>query len=283
MNRQSVVIVALVFALGAAVGYGWFAATNAPGAMSEADVRAIVNDELDQRDTTVANATPIDPDAIHPIIENYLLANPRILQQMSIALDAELRAEQRAQTKVALASMNDAIYADPANIVIGNPDGDVTLVEMFDYNCTYCRQSVPDVMQLLDEDPDLRVILKEFPILSDGSVDAARVGVLVAQADVDYLNFYTSLFSTRGAVDREAALSAASGLGLSRVNLELKLGEPDVTDVIQRNYALAQGLNITGTPTFILGDEIIRGAVGLEVLRQKIANVRDCGSTDCEG
>lgn len=283
MNRQSVLIVALVFALGAAIGYGWFATTTTPSSISEADVRAIVNDVLDERDTQVANATPVDPDAIHPIIENYLLANPRILQQMSVALDAELRAEQRQQTKVALASLNDDIYSDPANIVIGNPDGDVTLVEMFDYNCTYCRQSVPDVMQLLDEDPGLRVILKEFPILSEGSVEAARVGVLVAEKDVDYLEFHTTLFASRGAVDREAALTAAADLGLSRVSLELALGEPRVTDVIQRNYTLAQGLNITGTPTFILGDEIIRGAVGLEVLRQKIANVRACGSTDCAG
>ncbi len=283
MNRQSLIIIALVFALGAAIGYGWFVTTGEQAAISEADVRAIVNDVLDERDTPLANATPIDPDAIHPIIENYLLANPRILQQMSIALDAELRAEQRVQTKVALASLNDDIYSDPANIVIGNPDGDVTLVEMFDYNCTYCRQSVPDVMQLLAEDPELRVILKEFPILSEGSVDAARVGVLVAEAPVDYLQFHTSLFATRGTVDREAALTAASDVGLSRVNLELELGEPRITDVIQRNYALAQGLNITGTPTFILGDEIIRGAVGLDVLRAKIANVRACGSTDCEG
>lgn len=283
MHRVSVLIVALVFALGIAVGYGWYTTTQRSAALSEQDVRAIVEDALAQRDTEVATATEVDPTAIHPIIENYLLANPRILQQMSIALDAELRTEQREQTRIALASLADDIYADPANVVLGNPDGDVTLVEMFDYNCTYCRQSVPDLMQLLDEDPDLRVILKEFPILSEDSVEAARVGVLVAERQADYLEFHTSLFAARGAVDREAALTAATELGLSRVEIELAMSEPRVAEVIQRNYSLAQGLNITGTPTFILGDEIVRGAVGIEALRQKISNLRACGSTDCEG
>ena len=285
MNRTNTIIAALLVALGAAFGYGWFATTSAtaPAGLSSADVRAIVETALDERGAPDVQSGNVDPGAIQPIIENYLLANPRILEQMSIALDAELRIEQREQSRVALASVDDGLYSDPDHVVVGNPDGDVTLVEFFDYNCAYCRQSVPDVMQLLAEDPGLRVILKEFPILSEGSVDAARIGVLVARNEVDYLDFHTALFAARGTVDRQAALDAARELGLNPIDLELQMNDATVVDVVQRSYTLAQTLGITGTPAFILGDEVVRGAVGIDVLRTKIANLRQCGSTVCDG
>lgn len=291
MNRNSLIIAALVFALGIAVGYGWLATTRAPESVSTADIRGIVEQVLDERTSEAqmasegpmqtADASAIDPELLHPIIENYLLANPRILEKMSIALDAELRAEDRVRVQNAIAAMQDEIYDDPDHTVVGNPNGDVTLIELFDYNCTYCRTSVADLLTLLDEDPNLRIILKEFPILSEGSVAAAHVGVVVGKNDVDYLDFYTKLFAARGAVDGVTALAAAQELGLDPLTVETQMNEPQVGAAIQRSYALAQALGISGTPTFILGDEIIRGAVGVDVLREKIANMRECGSATC--
>lgn len=291
MNRTSLIIAALVFALGFAVGYGWFATTGGPAPVSTADIRGIVEEVLDERAADapmaamqpmqMADAGAIDPAALHPIIENYLLANPRILEKMSIALDAELRAEDRVRVRNAIAAMQDEIYADPDHVVAGNPNGDVTLIELFDYNCTYCRSSVADILALLDEDPNLRLILKEFPILSEGSIAAAHVGVVVGKNDVDYLEFYTKLFASRGAVDGVTALAAAQELGLDPLDVETQMNEPQIGAAIQRSYALAQALGISGTPTFILGDEIIRGAVGLDVLREKIENMRECGSATC--
>src|SRR5690554_4111428 len=220
-----------------AVGFIAAIATRPAPGPSESDIRAMIAETVEARlsenlaapnaDTDVAQ---LDTENLGPLIEMYLMDNPRLLERMSVALEEEVRAAESERARTALASLQDELYDDPDNIVLGNPDGDVTLVEMFDYNCGYCRQVVADVMSLVEEDPNLRVILKEFPILSQGSVDAARVGVLVNKADVDYQAFHTALYSARGAIDTQAALSAAEQLGLSRVALELEMNATDVSD-----------------------------------------------------
>jgi protein-disulfide isomerase len=225
----------------------------------------------------------IDPETLNPLIESYLLSDPKILQRMSVALDTTLQAEERAQATGAIASMKEAIFNDPGQVVLGNPDGDVTLVEFFDYNCGYCRAALPDMAALLAEDPNLRVVLKEFPILSNESIDAARVAVLVGDADVDYWTFHEALFTSRGQVDKQVALAAAADLGLSPVSLELDMGTEAVSQKIQTSYEIARALNITGTPTYIIGNEIIPGAIGIDELRERIANMRKCGESQCEG
>jgi protein-disulfide isomerase len=256
----------------------------APGP-SEDQIQAMVETaiaaQLAGQVTTSAAPLPLDTADLNSAIETYLLDNPRVLERMSMALETEVRAEEQARAQIALSTFADDIYDDPSNIVLGNPDGDVTLVEMFDYNCGYCRQVLPDVLALIEEDPNLRIILKEFPILSQGSVDAARVGILVNRQDVDYTDFHTALFSARGAVTGETALAAAESLGLSRVMLELDMNTDDVTSVIQRSYEIAQGLGISGTPTFIIGNEVIPGAVNKAELTRRIANMRECGETQC--
>ncbi|WMT90466.1 DsbA family protein [Pelagibacterium sp. H642] len=257
-------------------------ATRPEPGLSSTEVERLIAEALPaQAPANTDGAADIDTAALGPIIEDYLMANPRLLERMSVALETEMRAEESERARIALDAMHDDIYNDPANIVLGNPEGDVTLVEMFDYNCGYCRQVVADVMSLVEEDPNLRVILKEFPILSQGSVDAARVGVLVNDADVDYQAFHTALYSSRGAVDGESALSAAEQLGLSRVSLQLDMNTQEVSDALQRTYSIAQALGITGTPTFIIGDEVIPGAVPKEQLVQRIENMRACGATTC--
>lgn len=254
----------------------------APGP-TEAEIAAMVDAAVAERlaATTPAPAGPMDIADLNTAIETFLLDNPRLLERMSVALETEMRTEEQERARIALSALGDDIYNDPANIVLGNPEGDVTLVEMFDYNCGYCRQVLPDVMALIEEDPGLRVILKEFPILSQGSVDAARVGFLVNRQDVDYAQFHTALFSARGAVTGETALAAAESLGLSRVMIELDMNTDEVTAAIQRNYTLAQGLGISGTPTFIIGNAVIPGAVGKDELTRLIANMRECGETQC--
>ena len=223
----------------------------------------------------------LDQSTLNPMIEDYLLTNPRILQKVSAALDAELTAERTAATKTALAELKPAIYEGDGHIVLGNPNGDVTLVEMFDYNCGYCRQALPDLATLLDTDTNLKVILTEFPILSQGSVDAARIAVQVADSDVDYWAFHQALFTSRGQVDKAAALKAASDLGLNPITLEMGMNSPKVVAVVEQSYRIADKLKITGTPTFIIGEEVIPGAIGLEALKSRIANMRACGATVC--
>jgi protein-disulfide isomerase len=225
----------------------------------------------------------LDATQLNAMVEDYLMSDPAILERMSAKLNAAKKVAQRQAQAELIAANYAAIYDDAGNVVLGNPDGDVTLVEMFDYNCTYCRSALPDLAALMDEDPNLKVILKEFPILSDGSVEAAKVAVLVNEdRKLDYWAFHQKLFATRGQVDAGAALAAAEAIGGNRVAMMIDMNSPRISDTLQKSYALADALDVSGTPTYIIGDELIPGAVGLDSLRQKIANMRACGSTQCD-
>jgi len=287
MSRVTFVLVALVGILAGALGYS---ALNKPTPQTDtAAVQALIEGAISAYDAKRLAEQPaaspdvaaIDPAVLNPMIESYLLSDPKILQRMSVALDTTLQAEQVEQSTTAIASMQQAIFNDPGQVVLGNPEGDVTLVEFFDYNCGYCRAAVPDMATLLAEDPNLRIVLKEFPILSNESIDAARVAVLVGKAGVDYWSFHEALFTSRSQVDKQVALSAAADLGLAPVALELDMGSEAVSQTIQTSYEIARALNITGTPTYIIGNEIIPGAIGLDELRSRIANMRECGKTQC--
>tara|TARA_R110002124_G_scaffold63350_40_gene173440 strand:+ start:238 stop:1098 length:861 start_codon:yes stop_codon:yes gene_type:complete len=285
MSRVTLALVALAGILAGALGYATLVHP-APQTDSVA-VQAMIDDAISAYDSQRSAPAPqavaaIAPETINPLIESYLMSDPKILQRMSVALDSTLRAEEREQSTAAIASMQESIFNDPGQVVVGNPDGDVTLVEFFDYNCGYCRAALPDMAKLLAEDPNLRVILKEFPILSNESIDAARVAVLVGEADVDYWTFHEALFTSRGKVDKQVALAAAADLGLSPVTLELDMGTPAVSGTIQTSYEIAKALNITGTPTYIIGNEVIPGAIGIDELRSRISNMRACGQSQCD-
>ena len=289
MNRLSIVLVAVAGLLAGALGY---AVLNRPQPQTDAAaVRAIVEEVLSEQ-AALAAAAPtqqpepqataaIDPAVLNPMIEHYLLGDPKLLQRMSTALEETLRGEEAERTAAAMSQFQDAIFNAPDQIVLGNPEGDVTLVEFFDYNCGYCRAALPDMAALLAEDPNLKVILKEFPILSNESIDAARIAVLVGQSDASYWDFHQSLFTSRGKVDKTVALEAAQSLGLSPVELELQMGSDSVAQTIQSSYEIAQALGITGTPTYIIGNEIIPGAIGADELRARIADMRACGKSQC--
>lgn len=285
MNRLAIVLAAIAGILAGALGYSLF---NQPGQETDiAAVRAIAEQVYEERSALVA-ATPqkvdtaaIDPAVLNPMIEQFLLNDPKVLQRVSTALEETLRAEEAVRSETALSEFHDQIFNAPGQVVLGNPDGDVTLVEFFDYNCGYCRAALPDMAALLAEDPNLKVVLKEFPILSNESIDAARIAVLVGESDANYWDFHSALFTSRGKVDKATALAAAQDLGLSPVELELQMGEPRVAQTIQASYEIAQALGITGTPTYIIGNEIIPGAIGADELRARIADMRACGKTRC--
>ncbi|GLQ18569.1 DsbA family protein [Maritalea porphyrae] len=291
MQARSIYFITGALLLAAAILFAVISITNQQqqAQLSQSDIEQLIDKAIENKiaelapsETAPALSTPVDTSDLGPAIESYLMANPSILQRMSVALQAETERTQNEQARVALASLQSQIYDDPDHVVLGNPNGDVTLVEFFDYNCGFCRQALADVMQLLDEDKNVRVILKEFPILSQGSVDAARIAVLVQrEKDVSYLDFHTQLFASRGQIDKGAALKAAQSLGLNPVDLELQMGDQSVTDVISRSYQLAEALGISSTPNFIVGDELLRGAVGIDEMREKVKNMRKCGKATC--
>lgn len=285
MSRQitqlSILVVVAALALGALL-------ITRPAGLSEDQVRTLVSEMLVEKSTEdlalPADITmgSVDAATIHPMIESYLMSNPRILERVSVALRDEMEAEERVQATAAIASMRAQIYDDPDHVVLGNPNGTVTLVEMFDYNCGYCRSSMPDLAALIETNPDLRVILKEFPILSQESVDAARIAVAVAKSDVDYWEFHTLLFTGRGKVTKKSALAAAEKLGLNPISVELDAMSEDVSNVLQRSYDIAQAIGTSGTPTYIIGSDVIPGAIGRADLQQRIDNMKACGKTKCD-
>ena len=280
MSRLSFALVLMCGLL--AGGLGSLLLRPAPAPMGADDVRSIFSDMLASEKAASPAVAQIDPSQIDTLVENYLMSDPSILQRMSDKLAETKRVAERAALKAALDKHHADIYDDAGNVILGNPKGDVTLVEMFDYNCSYCRGAVPDLATLMAEDPNLKVILKEFPILTAGSVDAAKVAVLVSEdKKIDYWAFHQTLFSARGEVGAEQALTAAEAAGGNKVELMINMNGTKPTQVIQKTYDLAKALNISGTPTYILGDEMIPGAIGIDQLRQKIANLRECGSTFC--
>ena len=166
-------------------------------------------------------------------------------------------------------------------MTVGNPQGDVTLVEFFDYNCGYCKRALSDLMNLMKADPKLKVVLKEFPVLGPSSVEAARVGVAVRMQDrtgKKYLEFHQKLLSGRGQVDKARALAVAKEVGLDMARLEKDMASDEVTATLQESGQLADKLGLNGTPSYVVGPDVVVGAVGLEVLKQKVDNARACAA-----
>ena len=277
MSRLSFALVLLVGLL--AGGLGSLVLRSGP---NDAQVQTMITDALAANKP--AAVADLDPAKVNKLVEDYLMSDPSILQRMNDKLDAAKKVADRQSMKDQLAAHSTEIYQSADNVILGNPKGDVTLVEMFDYNCVYCRQALPDMAELMQADPNLKVILKQFPILSSGSVDAAKVAVLVGEnPKIDYWAFHQKLFSLRaGEVGADQALQVAEQFGGNRVELMLDMNGKVPSAAIQQSYDLAKALNIGGTPTYILGDEMINGAVPIDQLKTKIANLRKCGSTECD-
>jgi len=165
------------------------------------------------------------------------------------------------------------VLRDPASPVTGNPDGDVTLVEFFDYNCPYCRQVAPVVAEAEATDPQLRIVYKEFPILGPGSVFAAKAALAAHQQGL-YFAFHEALMQAGGRADEESVLAVARDVGLDVERLRSDMKDPEIQAAIDRNLALAEALRITGTPGFVVGRRILRGATELETLQSLIREAR---------
>jgi protein-disulfide isomerase len=229
-----------------------------------------------------AEMTGEQKEEIGEVIREYLLANPDILEE-AINVLRERREQEAAAVQAKAIEESGALIFDSSNqVVLGNPEGAITLVEFFDYNCGYCKRAVSDMTALIDANPDLRVVLKEFPILSDGSVGAARIAVAVKElAPERYLDFHVELFDRPGQVDAIKALEVASDIGLDADALKSAADETEVTANIAEVRELASALGISGTPSYVIGAELIPGAIGFDGLQAKVTALRECGVTVC--
>jgi protein-disulfide isomerase len=220
---------------------------------------------------------------IGSIVKEYLLKNPEVLQDVMVELERRQQETQTAARQVALKDSRKQLLGSPRDIVAGDPSGDVTLVEFFDYNCGYCKRALADVRALMKNDPKLRVVLKDFPVLGPESVEASRVSLAVKnQLKGDKLfDFHVKLMETRGRINGERAIAVARELGVDTAKLQRDMESAEVKQAIQDNVVLGDKLGLSGTPAFVVGDEVISGAVGIEPLRKTVAGVRQCGRAVC--
>jgi len=219
---------------------------------------------------------------IEKIVREYILKNPEIIQEAIIELRKKQEAAEASIRVKALQTHKKQIFESPRDIVLGNPKGNVTLVEFFDYNCGFCKQALNDVSELLKSDPNLRVVLKELPILSEGSVEAARVAVAVRMQDPSkYWTFHRTLMSAKGEANGTQALAAAKAAGLDIERIKKDIANPEVDATLHEVSELAKALAIGGTPSYVLGDQLIPGRLPHDRMAAAIAQVRKCGKVEC--
>ena len=220
---------------------------------------------------------------IETIVRNYLLAHPEVLEEAMAELSKRQTAADTEKHEASIAKNAETIFNSPRGVTVGNKDGDVTFVEFFDYNCGYCKRAMADMLDLLKNDPKLKIVLKEFPVLSQGSVEAAQVAVAARMQDPTgkkYLDFHQKLLGGRGAADKARAMAAAKDAGFDMAKLEKDMASPEAKATIEENFKLAEAMGMNGTPSYVIGKQIVIGAVGLDGLKEKISTAR-CGKATC--
>jgi protein-disulfide isomerase len=234
------------------------------------------------------------PDEISELVKAYLVKHPEATGEIlaaalknrnAVAAGArsnagavESSAAQSAPDRAAAIGANaQALFSSRHQVTLGNPHGDVTLVEFFDYSCGFCKRALSDTLVLLKEDPNLKIVLKEFPILGPGSVEAARIAVAVRMQDDDgrkYIGFHRELLASAGPASKDKALAAASKQGFDIAAIERDAASEEATATINEDIRLASELGINGTPTYVIGGRMVRGAVGVAALKGQIDAAR---------
>lgn len=228
------------------------------------------------RATDLSNMTPEEEQAFGDAVRSYILENPElIMEAVSILREREAQAEASADFDLVTVNAQD-IFEDGFSYVGGNPDGDITLVEFMDYRCGYCRKAYDDVEELIASDGNIRLIVKEFPILGDASMASSQFAIAIKQLHgaVAYKNAHDALIALSGEPNEPTLIRLATNLGHDAGELMERMNSDDVLMEIATTRALAQRLQITGTPTFVLQDELVRGYVPLDAMRELVSDKR---------
>jgi protein-disulfide isomerase len=227
----------------------------------------------------VAPTTPtVSPEQIQvfeQIVHDYIMKHPEVITAALDQAKEKAKADRAKHIKDSIQSWHRELVGDPDSPVGGNPDGDVTMVEFFDYRCPYCKGVEPSIEALLKEDTKLRIVYKEFPILGPASVFAARVA-LAARKQGKYDKFHTAMMATKGEseITESVVLAVAQSIGLDIDRLRVDVQSPDIDTILDHDFALAEGLDIQFTPGIVIGDTIADGRVDLDALKQLIAAAR---------
>jgi protein-disulfide isomerase len=230
-----------------------------------------------------AEFTPAQKQEMGAFIREYLVSNPDVLREAIEALDKRDKAVAEAERQKVVASQSGPLFSSKYQATIGNPKASATLVEFFDYNCHFCKGALPDVTKLMKDDPNLKVVLKDYPVLGPGSVEAAKVASAARnQLPGDkFWAFHFKLLGWRGPIGKNEALAVARELGLDMDRLAKDIESPEVKAGLDEVMRLADSLQINGTPTFVVGQDVVVGAVGYDQLKDKVESVHRCGRAVC--
>ena len=220
---------------------------------------------------------------IETIIHDYLLANPEVVRDAIEELEKRQKFAEATSREKTINDQTDKLFNSANQSVVGNPHGDVTLVEFFDYNCGYCKQSLAVVAKLIESDPKLRVVLKDFAILGTDSTEVAQIATAARQqlSPEKFWEFHRKLLSTRGHIGKAQALAAAKEVGADTDRLEKDAAKPETQAALKEVATLADQLHFDGTPAWVVGKEALVGGVNYSTLKGKIDNLHKCGKTSC--
>ncbi len=225
-----------------------------------------------------------DRQQVEGIVHDYILSHPEIIRDAISELQKREQAEAEKAGPAAIEGHRAVLLSSAHQAVIGNRNGDISVVEFFDYNCPYCRQSGPDLDAVLRQDRNVRIVLKEWPILGQGSVEAAQVSIAARMQDggARFQEFHDKLLAGHIRANKAVAIQAAASVGYDTRKLEIDMVSDEVKATIAEVAQLATALNFTGTPTFVAGKEAIAGAIGVDGLKGMIARARqDCKTPSC--
>ena len=217
--------------------------------------------------------TPAQIEAFENVIRDYLLRNPEVIVEAMRRLEARQQELEAEQARQAIAQRQDELLRDPMAPVVGAPDAPITVVEFFDYRCPYCKSIAEAMVETLESEGDVRIVFKEFPILGPESVYAAKAA-LAAERQGKYRDFHLALMVFKGQLDSDAVLRVAERVGLDVARLKADMEAAEIQAALDRNLELAAALGIRGTPAFVIGEQMIPGAIDMTELRRLVRTER---------
>ena len=223
---------------------------------------------------TAKALTPAQEQAVRKLVRDYLIENPEIIVEAMQRLRDKRQLAERERIAKVLVDYRTQIFENPRSPVTGNPKGDVTIVEFFDYQCPYCKQVMDRLLKTVEGDGKIKLVFKEFPILGPNSMFAARAA-LASRRQGKYFKFHELLMGFKGKLSQETVFVLAKSIGLDTKRLAKDMNDPKIRKIISRNFELAQRLKINGTPAFIIGDKLVPGAINQQQLDDYIASARD--------
>ncbi len=230
--------------------------------------------DASEKASSLTELTNTDTEQLHKIIKDYILANPNIINQALQISRIRQQARSLQSTAELIKTRHKDLYNDEISLSNDVEDADVTIVEFFDYRCGFCKKAHPVIKALLASDPKIKFIYKEYPILGPVSKMATRVAI-AAHKQGKYLEFHNKVFTTAGSLTEKRMMQDAESVGLDINLLKQDMLNKEIEDLVRRNKALAKGLNISGTPTFIVGTQVIQGFVNLDKMKQAVATARE--------